>query len=351
MAQTMKVPRILAALVALCALSLGGVTADDPPEKPKPTDDAFFILFKTAGRKWSLKRVPKPGNEGGDVDTSYHYFEVFGVHDEYAELGTCTLTSPTADPYDDLGIGRVKFNKEESTFKPGKGFTKAGTEKIKCEAGTFECTRWQDATGATQWRSTAFPGLLVKWDDRFGTRELHQFDTFEGDPGYKGPKPKRKPRPEKADDDPARLFKKKGRIWVMKVGNYSGEINKRRKSFELQQYEVAKLTDQEAVVEVRRMTLLKELIRGVEPTRTTMTLADAEDFGKPSPRAVADHTEPRRLLDRIVTCTVYKYKDDEKRDVTDWYANEWPGLLVRRQIKAEPLNRMVQFMEIIEFNE
>lgn len=341
--------RLFAACLAVCALC-ATIVAQEAPKGGAAADEGFFVLFKTAGRKWSLKRAPKPGNEGGDVDTSYHYFEIVGVHAEFAELGTSTLTQPGGDPYDSLGVGQVKFDKQDPAFGPGKGFTKTATEKIKCEAGTFDCTRWQDGTGATQWRSTEFPGLLVKWDDRFGTRTLHSFDWIDGDPGYKPPKTKAKGRPAKPDEDPARLFKKRGRTWALKVNNYSGNINKRVKSYELAQHEVAKVNATEAELVVTRMSMTRTKIAGGE-TKKTIVLADIENLAKPSPTARPVRSEPRRVIDRVYTCKVYEFKDSEGRDVTEWYADEWPGLLVRRQVRGEPLSRMVQFCELYEFAE
>ncbi|MBX3472937.1 MAG: hypothetical protein KF754_00970 [Planctomycetes bacterium] len=338
----------LGALVALMAMFWHPAVAQDPPAKPL-SEDPKYALFSVAGRSWMLKRVPYPGNEGGDVDTTYHKYEVFAVHAEHAEFGLCSLAQPNQESSNDMLVVNVKFKAEDNTFKDPIGFTKMKQEKLKVPAGTFECIKWVNSENAAMWRSVDFPGLLVKSDDRFGMRELISFDFVDGDPVVAEGKAKpKKAKPAKVDDDERRLFKKKGRKWLVKTSTFTGPTDKRSRRFEMKQYEVTACNDTEATVEITRLTLMKEKIKGEPVEKWVVTFASLADALKPQEASRQDRTERRKVTGGLFKTTVFTFNDAEGREGSAWYASEWPGLCVRRQVKGKDYE---QLSELIEFNE
>lgn len=322
--------------------------AQDAPPKPL-SEDPRFVLFGVAGRSWMLKRVPYPGNEGGDVDTTYHKYEVFSVHQDYAEFGLASLAQPNQDSSNDMLVVKVKFKIDDNLFKDPVGFTKSKQEKLKVPAGTFDCIKWVNAENAAIWRSTEFPGLLVKSDDRFGMRELIAFDFCEGDPIVAEGKPKpRKTKPAKVDEDEHRLFKKKGRKWMVKTSTFTGPSDKRSRRFDMHQYEVTAVTNDGATVEVTRLTLMKEKIKGEVPQKWDVAFANFAEYQKPKETSREDRTERRKVVGGLFRCKVHTFQDAEGREGSAWYANEWPGLCVRRQVKGKDYEQLQELIELQE---
>lgn len=319
------------------------VTAKDKDEE-EPRDD--FILLKTAGRQWTLKRTPKPGNEGGDTLTSYHHFEVMNVYDEYAELGQTTLDSSKKPTTDKPFILKIDFDLEDTIFKDPIGHKKVKIETIKTDAGKFKCVKWvnqtQDGT-AILWRSVDFPGLVVKQDDRFGMRIIEEFTWVEGDPGHEADDDD-----DEEEIDPKRLYSNKRARWIHKTTFTKGPRDVR--SFKVLQYEVKDVDDDQCEVEITHMTQLLRKIKDIDEETLVIKFDDefADNYLQPGLHAKNERTE-RRITDiGLYECTVWTYRDEEGREARAWYANDWPGLIVRRVVTGKEYRAIT---EIVEFEE
>lgn len=338
----------LAAVVLFAALPASEpVQAKGDPEDPED----YFQLYRYAGRKWMLKRTPKPGNEGGDDAITYHQFEVLNVWDDRAEYVQTSLDEAKRAQADGYEI-KIDFDREGTVFKDPIGFKKQKREKVKTDAGTFDCIQWLAANtfdgDARIWRSIEFPGLVVKQDDRFGTRELVEFRWCPGESGYKGKADKKKKK--KKDDEPEeidskRLFGGKGNLWVLKTETVKGERDLR--SWDVTQYEITAASDSECTVEITKLTQLLQKVKGEDPIEQVIKFDDSfQDHLEPSGRAIKDRTEKRITEVGLFECTIYTYKDEEGREGRVWYANEWPGLIVRRVVKGEQYSAVT---EIVKF--
>ena len=348
-----KIIFICLAAVLACALIA-------PPEDvcakddPKPEADAFRLL-RVAGRQWTLKRTPKQGNEGGDTFTTYHHFEVLNVWDDRAEYAQTTLDEGMKAVEGDEFIIKIEFKEDQLFFRDPIGFKKGKIEKVKTAAGTFECTVWsslgREDGDAYIWRSNDFPGLIVKQDDRFGTREICEFDFVDGDPGFKSTSKKKKKK--KGDDeagdkvDPKKLFSSKGTSWILKTTTERGERG--TKTIEVTQYEITKVSDEECELELTKLTQLLQKIKGEDSETRIIKFDDTfNDNLEPIERSREERTELRITAVGLMKCTVYTFKDEEGRDGRVWYDNEWPGLIVRRTIQNENFK---QLTEIVKFEE
>lgn len=337
----------LGLLSVLCALMIG--TPDTSEARDEDEKDPF-ILLKTAGRVWSLKRVPKPGQEGGDTATTYHHFEVLNVYEDRVEMVQTTLDASKKADEDDRFVLEVKLDADAPFFADPIGYNKSKIETVKTPAGKFECVKWtkySDHDGdVTLWTSIDFPGLIVKQDSRFGTREVDEFTWVEGDPGHK-PR-KRKKRDADEEPEPKKLYTSKRTSWILKTTTTKGPRNVR--SFDVRQYEVKRVDDEQCELEVTPMSQLLKKIRGAD-TETLIVKFDEsfeENWLQPDTRAVKDRVERRITEVGLFECTVWKYRDDEGREAVAWYANEWPGLMVRRVVTGEEYRAVT---EIVEFDE
>jgi hypothetical protein len=113
-------------------------------------------------------------------------------------------------------------------------------------------------------------------------------------------------------------------------------------------YEVGATKDEIANVEVTRVTLTKEKIKGEAPETWEVKFANFADYLKPTETCRENRTERRKVGGGVFTCRVYTFTDDKGREGFAWYANEWPGLCVRRQIKDKEYE---QVSEVVEFND
>jgi hypothetical protein len=313
-------------------------------EKPAAKDQ--FILYRTAGRTWTIRRIPKEGTEGGNFGNTYMKYDVTGVWDDRAEVAQTLLDSGTqsAEPT----IIKVGFEKDDIIFKDPVGFQKNKLEKITVAAGTFECVRWVSSLdgGAALWTSTEYPSLIVKSDDRFGTRDLQTFDFVEGEPGHK-PDKKKKKKAQPKEIPRTRLFGGRGHRWILKTTTKRGKYGS--KAFEVKQFEITKADDKGCTLEVTPMTLTLEKTKGAEVERHTIDFeTQLNDWLEPRRRAKVDRTERRLTAFGLFTCTVYEYVDDEKRQCYTWYANEWPGLIVRQTVTGEEYD---QVTELVAFDD
>ena len=338
-------------LIPLLMLTL--VHSDIGAKPKKDAEKDTFILYRVAGRHWMVKRTPKPGNEGGDTNTSYEKYEIMDVYEEEAVMRSTSLgmdRKPTAGRGMDITI---KFDKDNYNFGTPPGFNKQKTEKIKVSAGSFTCIRYISKDGAMKmWKSTEFPGLLVKRDDRFGTTELENLLLVPGDTGYKAKKKKKKKKKKKGEAevevDQYRLFKSKGLSWAHRTRTSSGKDKRFHKS-EVWQNEITKVGDEEAEVQVVRLTEMLKPMKGIDEKTEIVKFDDSfEDRLKPSLRAREERTEKRIVKAGFFECTVFSYTDEDGNDATAWYAKEWPGLLVRKLIETDTADTVV---ELVKFEE
>lgn len=336
---------LLAVAFLLTLTSHQPVQAKDEADEP----DDYFKLYQYAGRKWLLKRTPKPGNEGGDDQITYHQFEVLNVWEKKAEYCQTTLDvgkKPKNEGYDIT----IDFDKEDTVFKDPIGFTKKKTEKVKTDAGTFECVVWAALNtfdgDAFLWRSVEFPGLIVKQDDRFGTREICEFMWCPGESGYKGKDDKKKKKKDKEEEiDNKRLYGGKGNLWILNTETVKGERDLR--SWEVLQYEVTKVSDEECTLEITKLSQLLKEIKGEDPVEKIIKFDDTfSEHLEPTGRFKKERTEKRITQVGLFEATIYSYKDDEGREGRVWYANEWPGLIIRRVVTGEKYSAIT---EIVKF--
>ena len=322
------------------------VQAKDNADKPED----YFQLYRYAGRKWMLKRTPKAGNEGGDDEITYHHFEILNAWEKKAEYCQTTLDVGKKAKGDGYNI-TIEFDKEGTVFKDPIGFKKKKRERVKTDAGTFDCVLWV-ALGtfdgdASIWRSTEFPGLIVKQDDRFGTREICEFMWCPGESGYRGKtkKKKKKKDAEPEEIDPKRLFSSKGAEWTLKTSIVKGEREYR--SWDVNKYEVTDVSDEQCTLEITKLTQLLDKVKDEDPVEKVIKFDDHfSDHLEPEGLARKERTEKRITEVGLFECTVYTYKDDEGREGRVWYANEWPGLIIRRVVTGELYNAVT---EIVEF--
>lgn len=338
---------VLVAMFSLLTLaSHSTIQAKDDPKDPED----YFQLYRYAGRKWLLKRTPKAGNEGGDDEITYHEFEVMNVWEKKAQYKQTMLDVAKKPKMDGYNIS-IDFDKEGTVFKDPIGFKKKKREKVRTDAGTFDCILWV-ALGtfdgdAYLWRSIEFPGLVVKQDDRFGTREISEFMWCPGESGYKGKEKKKK---KKKDDEPEeidqkRLYGGKGNLWILNTAIVKGERELR--SWDVNQYEVTDVSDEQCTVEITKMTQLLKEIKGEDPVEKVIKFDDSfSDHLEPPGRSKKERTELRITQVGLFECTIYTYKDDEGRAGRVWYANEWPGLIVRRVVEGELYSAVT---EIVKF--
>jgi hypothetical protein len=340
----MRILVIVAAALAVLALSVPTGAKDDPKAEADP-----YHLFRIAGRKWMFKRTPKPGAIGNNT-VNYQQFEVVNCHKDKAEIiQTPYDDAKRTDPGREVNI-TVEFKPEEFMFRDPPGFEKGKVEQLKTDAGTFECTVWTNTDSpdgaAYLWRSNDFPGLVVKQDDQYSSRVLIEFDWVEGDPGYKTEKKKKK-KPEPDKIDPKRLYSSKGASWIHRTDITRGERG--TKSVEIVQTEVKKVSDESCEVEVTKLTQLLQKIKDEDPeTRVIAFDSKFSENLEPKERSRVDRTEKRITKVGLFECTVYTFKDDEGREGTAWYANDWPGLMLRREVKGEGYTAIT---ELIKFEE
>jgi hypothetical protein len=341
--------RMLPAIaIILCATATWPVAEDAPVDDP-------YILYRVAGRTWTLKRTPKAGNEGGDTFVSYLRTEITAVWDNRAEAIQTILDAGRGEPEGGGTKLSIRFDPEQPMFADPIGMRRVRVERVRVPAGTFECIVWRsDVDGVAEvWRSTEFPTLVVKSDDRFGTRELVEFDRVPGDPGYEEPnrrRGQRRParRADRDSDEPVqhRLFTQRGRSWVLKTTTFRGRH--RTRSVTHQRYEVTRVTDVGCVLEITPLNHNLERQRDAEVERVEVKFDnDFHMWLEPRERSRIDRTERRLTSHGLFECTVYAYRDADSRECFAWYANEWPGLMIRRTATGAEFEQLV---ELVEFN-
>ncbi len=343
--------KIWITLALALSLAIPGVatSADDSKkDKDNKEEKDHFILYRTAGRTWTLRRVPKQGTEGGNFGNSYLHHEVIEAREDRAVVHQ-DLLDAARKSNDNVTTIKVAFDKDALLFKDPAGFNKVKQEQVKVPAGTFDCIRWNmpDDGGTNVWMSVDFPSLLVKSDDRFGTRELIEFDFIEGDPGYKPPRKKRGSKSADGKIEPTRLFGDKGKRWVLKTTIAKGPM--KLKTFDVKQYEIAKADDKGCTLEITPLAVDLQKIKGAETEKIEIEFeTQLNDWLEPRRRARLDRTERRLTKFGLFECSVWTFHDDEKRECVVWYVKEWPGLIVRKTVTGEEYEA---FTELVEFEE
>ncbi|MCB9895353.1 MAG: hypothetical protein H6839_12955 [Planctomycetes bacterium] len=329
-------------------LALTAAMPANAKDDPKPEADPY-VLFRVAGRKWMIKRTPNASKGFENNQLNYQEFEVMASYDDRADVEQLSYDKTKKPTTNDPIKLNVEFSQDALLFKDPVGYNKSKIDKVKTDVGTFECTLWTKngpEGNSSMWRSNDFPGLVVKLDDPYGNSILIDFDWVEGDPGYKDTSKKKK-KDEDEKIDPKRLYSNKGATWILQSDTTRGERGTR--TIEVTQYEVKKVSDEECEVEVTRLSQLLQKIKG-EDEQTLIIKFDAgfEDNLKPKERSRKDRVEKRITKVGLMTCDVYSYKDEEGREAFAWYAQEWPGLVVRRVVTGEDYK---QVTEIIKFEE
>jgi len=163
----MKKALILLALMMFIGMPV--MAQDKPKEEPKKeASEAVdaYALYKKKGRTWTWKSVSK---YSGFEMVAYTKQEVVEVTDTKAKIKTTSMDKDKKETYS--SEYEIEFS---TTTTDG---TKDGTakapemteEKIKVEAGEYECQKWtSEAAGnkTTSWTSKKYPGLLVKSESK-----------------------------------------------------------------------------------------------------------------------------------------------------------------------------------------
>lgn len=343
----MKATYPLLMALALCAFGVCPLDAPVQAKDDKQVDP--YVLYRVAGRTWMLKRVPKPGNEGGDTSVTYMRYEVTNVYADRAEVREDTLDAGKKMPDDGGFVVKIDFKPDALAFKDPPGFTKKKIEKVKTDVGTFECVRWENNMDglAVLWKSIEFPGMTVKQDDRFGERVLVEFMRVEGDPGYVAPKSKKKKKSAQDLTDARRLFKEKGRYWTLKTTTLQG--TRGNKNFEVLRYEVIKVEAEQATIEITKLSLTLEKLKGEEVQTLVIKFDDSFlEHLQPLGRSREDRVEKRITDCGMFECQVFTFTDADGREGKAWYTKDWPGLMVRQEIVGDNYRRTT---EILQFSE
>lgn len=163
----MKKALILMALMLFIGMPV--MAQDKPKEEPKKeakTEIDYYAVYKKKGRTWTWKNSAK--YSGFEV-VSYTKQEVIEVSDTKAKIKFTSMDSNkkelASSEYD------IEFSHGTTTDGSGDG-TKTPEmteEKIKVEAGEFECMKWTSEAGgnkSTTWLSKKYPGLVVKSESK-----------------------------------------------------------------------------------------------------------------------------------------------------------------------------------------
>ncbi len=338
-------------LILVLALLMGMPVIAPAEDRKDEAKADQFLLYRIAGRTWTIRRIPKDGNEGGPEGTSYLVHEVLGVWDKHAEV-TQHLQDSTRKAAEDAGAAlKVNFEANGIIFRDPAGFKKVRDEKLEVSAGTFDCARWQSTMdgGATMWLSTLYPSLVVKSEDRFSTRELIEFDFVEGEPGYKAPRDQRKRNASKVPEDAkelrVRLFGSKGACWVHHITRMRGPL--RLRSFEVKQFAIAKADGSSCTLEITPLTQELRKLKGAEVEKFEIDFeSQLNEWLEPRRRYRTDRKERRLTKAGLFDCTVYSFTNEDGLECLEWYADEWPGLVVRRVVKGkefEEVTALVKF--------
>lgn len=331
--------RVTLLIVLLCGLA--------SPALAQGKQDISFRLYQVAGRTWTTKSTPVSSGDG-NLDIGYARHEVLEVHETYALCSSLRLDQNKKVP---KGVEpseyRVELKPDIYPFAAPGGATMLGTESVKAAGLTFECELWSSGNPPTRYyRSTRYPGLVVKVEAGFGREELVEFDAFKEDepppPPKKGGK-KGDKEPPKAEEEPASepgfaLFKAK-RSWLIREQSAAGEVYRR--------YEVIKVEAQGADLKVTELDAARKPVKGKQEV-VRVDFADTESpWINPPAGARKNRAEKRKTAFGLMDCVVYDVKVDGQ-DRQMWYAARYPGLLVRARLGDKGKGGT---WELVEFKE
>lgn len=162
----MKKALILMALMLFIGMPV--MAQDKPKEEPKKeakSEVDAYALYKKKGRTWTWKNTAK---YSGFEMISYTKQEVIEVSDTKAKIKTTTMDKDKKETYSsDYEIEFAATTTDGSS--DGTKAPEMTEEKIKVEAGEFECMKWTSEAGGsktTVWTSKKNPGLLVKSESK-----------------------------------------------------------------------------------------------------------------------------------------------------------------------------------------
>ncbi|MBP9890456.1 MAG: hypothetical protein KBG84_01015 [Planctomycetes bacterium] len=161
--------KVLILLALMMFIGMPVLAQDKPKEEPKKeaaeTVDAW-ALYKKKGRTWTWKIASK---YSGYESVMYSKYEVLEVTDTKATVKVSSMDKDKKELYS--ANQDIEF-KTATTEGKTDGTAKAPEmtdEKIKVEAGEFECQKMTTeaaGTKSTTWMSKKYSGLLVKTESK-----------------------------------------------------------------------------------------------------------------------------------------------------------------------------------------
>ncbi len=162
--------KLLILLALLLAVGAPVMAQDKPKEEPKKEEpkkeevDAY-ALYRVKGRSWTSKTTSK--YSGMDM-VSYYKMEITEVTETGCKYKMTTMDKDKKETYS--SEMEMKFEKAEAT-KDGAAAPemKQSEEKIKVEAGEFECIKYEGESGGYKWASWVskkYAGLSVKSESK-----------------------------------------------------------------------------------------------------------------------------------------------------------------------------------------
>jgi hypothetical protein len=333
------VARFLTIALASIALSWGFLPVaaqvkakDDEPKKPKreikPCRDEngellpLFRLYEVAGRKWMTKRKANPAAPGGDPGDIYIAYEVLEVREAEAQVRQTTLDQARRPSKEKPIEGPLKFDSGIPPFIPPPSWVKLREESLTVAAGKFDCIVYDTRMdNGTTWVSKDYPGLRLRLTDTYGTTEVIEFERFDSD------KEARKPRP-RPDEPDFTLFKTK-KSWTYQVTS----VKDGSSSTSFRKFEVSKAGATGCELKTTELNDARKPLKERPPEIKAIEFkAEFNDWVNPPIGCVKQRLERRKCAAGVLACDVYKYKDDQKREVTLWMARDLPGLWVLSRV-------------------
>jgi len=334
---------------ALLALS-GGAYAQANDEKPakvkrevKPCRDEqgellpLFKLYEVAGRKWTTKRVTNPNAPGGDRFDMYSCYEVLEVQTDHALIRQTALDQSRKPTKDKPIDGTLKFDSEISPFKMQAGFIKTKDETITVPGGKFDCEAYAGGfDNAKVWRSKDYSGLVVRHSDDYGTTEIFEFERFDSDKA-----PAKKSAVVKEGEPDFSLYKAK-RSWLMQTTIVKGGLN----FVSFRKHDVTKADATSCELKITELNDSKKPIKEKPAEVKAISFTrEFNDWVEPPLGVTKLRLEKRKAAGTAFSCTVYRLKDDQGREVILWFSRDYPGLTVRRVVGDEGKDGVSELVE------
>lgn len=298
----------------------------------------LFKLYEVAGRKWKVKRVTSPTSEGADRFDKWFGYEVLEVLEDRAIVRHTAMDASGAPRKDDTPANvEVRFDADNVMFGTPIGCNKVKEESITVAAGKFDCIQYAGALDNTRiWVSKEYPSLVVRMTGNSGSSEVIEFERFSTDTA-----PPRKAAAREGELDFS-LYKQK-RSWLIKTLSIKGGVNHHGHM----RYEVSKPTAKGAELKITPLNESKKPLKDAKPQEKVVPFSDeGREFIEPPLGATKLRLEKRKTAAGVMSCVVYRFKDDQGREVHLWMAQDLPGLVVRTLIGE---NGAEGGLELIEF--